>query len=151
MLKHVFIRVKDGWRREVGGGANAWWVTAWVPSCVTVGQGEGRCPSSLWACSQSIHCSVSTYHMALPDLTVLCQQCWALGSQKNSLHIAYTNIDSFLHCCLHRKHLTAQIILLAESGLPASDWSWPWVPLATKIWDSCKDVSSTHGTCFTRF
>lgn len=68
--------------------------------------------------SQSIHCSVSTYHMALPDLMVLCQQRWALGSQKNSLHTAHTNIDSFLHCCLHRKHPTAQIILPAKSGYP---------------------------------
>lgn len=122
--------------REVGGGANAWWVTAWVPSCVKVGQVEGRfLHPSEHVPKHPLQCK---YHMALPDLMVLCHQRCALGSQKNSLHTAHASIYSFLHCCLHRKHLTAQKTLPAKSGLPASDWSWPWVPSATKIWDSVK-------------
>lgn len=66
--------------REVGGGANAWWVTAWVPSCVKVGQVEG----SFLHPSEHVpkHPVQCRYHMALPDLMVLCHQRCALGSQK---------------------------------------------------------------------
>ena len=66
--------------REVGGGANAWWVTAWVPSCVKVGQVEGSfVHPSEHVPKHPVQCR---YHMALPDLMVLCHQRCALGSQK---------------------------------------------------------------------
>lgn len=101
-------------RREAGGWANIRCFTALAPSPARrAGWVEGRYqPSGHFP----EHPLQQKHHMAWPSMVLRHQPCvW--GNQGDTVGlVAYTNFDSFPCCYLPRKHLTAQVVLPAESG-----------------------------------